>query len=103
LERQRAGLIRLVGDEASSLERLMVESRAVVRNAASVHGHVRLAVALDGSSVSLHRPQKVRLHSEEGESCGVVHVADTVETWLKLWMGDHSYTVIGPAQVRGTR
>jgi hypothetical protein len=80
----------------------LVESRAVVRNAAGVHGHVRLAVALVGSSVSLHRPQKVRLRSE-GESRGVVHVADTVETWLELWMGDHSYTVIGPVQVRGTR
>jgi hypothetical protein len=51
----------LVGDEASSLERLMVESRVVVRNAAGVHGYVRLAVALDRSSISLHRPQELRL------------------------------------------
>jgi hypothetical protein len=71
---REAGLICLVGDEAWSLERLMVESRAVVRNAASVHGHVRLPLALDGSSVSLHRPQEVRVRSEEPESRGVVHV-----------------------------
>jgi hypothetical protein len=51
----------LVGDGASSLERLMVESRVVVRNAAGVHGHVRLAVDLDRSSSSLHRPQELRL------------------------------------------
>jgi hypothetical protein len=55
----------LVGDEASSLERLMVESRVVVRNAAGVHRHVRVAVALDGSSVSLNRPQEVRLRVVE--------------------------------------
>jgi hypothetical protein len=60
----------------------MVESRVVVRNAAGVQGRVRLAVPLDGSSVSLHRPQEVRLRSE-GESRVVVHVADPVEAWLK--------------------
>lgn len=81
----------------------MVESRAVVRNAASVHGHVRLAGALDGSSVSLHRPREGSVCVGRRGVVRVVHVADTVETWLKLWMGDYSYTVIGPVQVRGTR
>ena len=52
--------------------------------------------------VSLHRPREVRLRSE-GETRGFVHVANTVEAWLKLWMGDHSYTVIGPVLVRSTR
>jgi hypothetical protein len=52
----------------------MVESRALVRNAASVHAHARLPVALDGSSVSLRRPQEVRVRSEEPGSRGVVHV-----------------------------
>jgi hypothetical protein len=77
----------------------MVERRVVVRNAAGVHGHVRVAVALDGSSVSLHRPQEVRLRSER-ETRGVVHVANTVEAWLKLWMGDHSYAVIAGSSQR---
>ena len=81
----------------------MVESRAVVRNAASILGRVRVAVVLDGSSVSLHRPQEVHVRSGGWESRGVIHVADTVETWLKLWMGDHSYTVIRPVQVGGNR
>jgi hypothetical protein len=92
----------LVGDEASSLEHLMVESRVVVRNAAGVHGHVRVAVALDGSSVSLHRSREVRLRSEGG-SREVVHVADTVEGWLKLWVGDRSHRVVEPIRVRSTR
>jgi hypothetical protein len=92
----------LVGDEASSLERLMVESRVVVRNAAGVCGHLRVAVALDRSAVSLYRPQQVRLRSE-GESRGVGRVADAVEAWLELWMGDHFYAVIGLVQVRSTR
>jgi hypothetical protein len=92
----------LVGDEASSLERLMVESRVVVPNAAGVHGHVRLAVALDGKSVSFHRRQGVRLRSE-WKSRGVVQIVDLVEAWLKLSTGDHSVRVLGPVQVRSAR
>jgi hypothetical protein len=92
----------VVGDEVPSLERLMVESRVVVRNAAGVHGRVRLAVALDGSSVSLYRPQKVRLRSE-WESRGVVQVFDAVETWLNQWISDQSYRLVGPVRVGSTR
>ena len=77
----------------------MVESRVVVRNAAGFHGHVRLAVALDGSSISLHRPQEVRLRSE-GESRGVVQIVDPVEAWLKLSTADRPSRVLGPVQVR---
>jgi hypothetical protein len=91
----------LVGNEASSLERLMVESRVVVRNAAGVHGHVRLAAALDGSSLSLHAPQEVRLRS--WDSRGVVQTADAVEAWLKPWMGDRSFRILGAVLVRSTR
>jgi hypothetical protein len=92
----------LVGDEASNLERLMVESR-VVRNAADGHGHMRRrSVAFDGPSASFGRPQKEVPVPSERESRGVVRVADAVEAWLELWMGDHSYTVIGPVQVRST-
>ena len=80
----------------------MVEGRVVARNAAGVHGHVRVAVALDGSSVSLHGPQEVRLRSKGG-SRGVVHVADTVGAWLKLWIGDRSHRVVEPIRVRRTR
>jgi len=57
----------------------MVESRVVVRNAAGVHGQVRLAIALDGSSV------------------------DAADVWSKLWMGDHSDAVFGVVRVGGTR
>ncbi len=92
----------VVGDETSSLERLMVESRVVVRNAAGVCGHVRLAFVLDGSSISLHRPQEVRLRSEGG-SRGVVPIVNPVEPWLKLSTGDRSFRFLGPVYVRSTR
>jgi hypothetical protein len=81
----------------------MVESRVVVPNTAGIHGHIRrLAVAFDGSSVSLHRPQEVRLRSE-GKSREVVRVADGVEAWLKPWTGDRCFRVLGPIRVRSTR
>jgi hypothetical protein len=80
----------------------MVESRVVVRNAAGVHGHVRFAVVLDGSSISLHRPQEVRLRSEGG-SRAVVQVVTAVEAWLKLSTRDRAFRVLRPVHVRSTR
>ena len=82
----------------------MVEIRVVALSAAGVRGQMRrLAVALDGSSVSFDpAPKKVRVRSER-ESRGFVQVGDAFGVWLKLWMGDRSYTAVGPVRVRGTR
>jgi hypothetical protein len=93
----------LVGDEASNLERLMVESRVVVRNAAGVQGHMRRrSVVFDGPSASFGRPQEAPVPSER-ESRGVGRVADAVESWLGLCMGDRSHRVVEPIRVRSTR
>ena len=80
----------------------MVESRVVVRNAAGVHGDVRVAVALDGL-IGLAPQTAAGPSALGGVSRGVVHVADTVEAWLKLWIGDRSQTVVEPIGVRSTR
>jgi hypothetical protein len=82
----------------------MVDIRVIARSAAGVHRHIRrLAVAFDGSSASFDRAQKkVRVRSKR-ESRGVVHVGDAFGVWLKLWMGDLSYTAVGPVRIRGPR
>ena len=96
--------MRLVGDEASSQERVMVQNPVVVPTAAGVHGHLRrLAVAFDWSSVSLNGPQKEVGGRSEWDSRGVVHVVDAVEVWLERCMGDHCYTAVGPVRVTSTR
>ena len=96
--------MRLVGGEASSLERLMVESRVVVGNAAGVHGTCGGApFVFDGASASFGRPRTEVPVPSGRESRGVVRVADAAEAWLELRMGGHSHTVIGPVQVRSTR
>ena len=94
-----------VGDEASTLEALMVEIRVAVPDATRVHGLMgRLAGLFDRSSVSFDEAQReVRVRSE-WESRGVVQVLQAVESWLaeggpdsaKLSIGDRSYTMIGP-------
>jgi hypothetical protein len=94
-----------VGDEALTLEALMVEIRVAVPNDTRVHGLMRrLAGLFDRSSVSFdgaHREVRVR---SEWESRGVVQVLRAVESWLaedgpdsaKLSIGDRSYTMIRP-------
>jgi hypothetical protein len=94
-----------VGDEASTLEALMVEIRVAVPDATRVHGLLRrLAGLFDHSSVSFDGAQReVRVRSE-WESRGVVQVLRAVESWLaedgpdsaKLSIGDRSYTMVGP-------
>jgi hypothetical protein len=86
----------------------MVELRVVVPDAAGVHGLMRrLAVVFDRSSVSFDGAhQEVRVRSE-WESRAVVHVLDAVEAWLeedgvssaKLWVGDRSFTMVGPVPI----
>jgi hypothetical protein len=95
-----------VGDEASTLEDLMVEIRVAVTDAAGAHGLLRrLAGLFDRSSVSFDgMHNEVRIHSE-WESRSVVQVIAAVESWLaadgidsaKLSVGDRSYTMLGPA------
>jgi hypothetical protein len=86
----------------------MVEIRVVVPDAAGVHGLMRrLAVVFDRSSISFDGAQREVCVRSEWESRGVVRVVDAVEAWLeedgatsaKLWMGDHSYTVVGRVPV----
>jgi hypothetical protein len=89
----------------------MVEIRVVVPDAAGVHGLLRrLAAVFDRASVSFDGAHKeVRVRSD-WESRAVVHVVDAVEAWLeedgaafaKLWMGDRSYTLVGPVPVTRT-
>jgi hypothetical protein len=105
LEQYLADLNVSVGDEASTLEALMVEIRVAVTDATRVHGLMRrLAGVFDRSSVSFDGVQsEVRVRSE-WESRGVVQVLRAVESWLaedgpdsaKLSVGDRSYTMIGP-------
>lgn len=83
----------------------MVEIRVDVSGAPGVHGLMRRLVVLFGrSSVSFDGPStEVRVRSE-WESRAVVNVIDAVEAWLeecgmrsaKLWLGDRSFTVVGP-------
>jgi hypothetical protein len=94
-----------VGDEASTLEDLMVEIRVAVADEAGAHGLLRGLTALfDRSSVSFDGLRnEVRVHSE-WESRSVVQVIAAVESWLtadgidsaKLSVGDRSYTMLGP-------
>ena len=94
-----------VGDEASTLEALMVEIRVAVPDDTCGHGLMRrLAGLFDRSSVSFDGAQReVRVRSE-WESRGVVQVLGAVESWLaedgpdsaKLSVGDRSYTMLGP-------
>ena len=94
-----------VGDEASTLEDLMVEIRVAVADAAGAHGLLRRLTGLfDRSSVSFDGTRnEVRVRSE-WESRSVVQVIGTVESWLaadgidsaKLSVGDRSYTMVGP-------
>jgi hypothetical protein len=105
LEQYLADLNVSVGDEASTLEALMVEIRVAVPDATRVHGLMRrLAGLFDRSSVSFDGVQReVRVRSE-WESRGVVQVLRAVELWLaedgpdsaKLSVGDRSYTMVGP-------
>jgi hypothetical protein len=105
LEQYLADLNVSVGDEASTLEALMVEIRVAVPDATRVQGLMRcLAGLFDRSSVSFDGAQReVRVRSE-WESRGVVQVLRAVESWLaedgpdsaKLSVGDRSYTMVGP-------
>jgi hypothetical protein len=105
LEQYLADLKVSVGDEASTLEALMVEIRVAVPDATRVHGLMgRLARLFDRSSISFDGAQgEVRVRSE-WESRGVVQVLRAVESWLaedgpdsaKLSLGDRSYTMVGP-------
>jgi hypothetical protein len=72
-----------VGDEASTLEDLMVEIRVAVADAAVAHGLLRrLAALFDRSSVSFDGMRnEVRIHSE----------------WESRSVVDRSYTMLGPA------
>ena len=98
----------MVGGAASSLERVIVEIRVVVPDAAGVHGlSRRLAVVFQQSSVSFDRAHKeVRVRSG-WEWHAVVQVVDAVEAPLeeggagsaKLWLGDSSFTVVGPVPI----
>jgi hypothetical protein len=100
-----AGLNLSVGDEASTLEALMVEIRVAVPDTTRVQGLMRLLAGLfDRASVSFDGAQKeVRVRSE-WESRSVVQVLRAVELWLaedgpdsaELSIGDRSYTMIGP-------
>jgi hypothetical protein len=106
LEQYLADPNAAVGDEASTLEDLMVEIRVAVADTAGAHGLLRrLATLFDRSSVSFDGLRnEVRVHSE-WESRSVVHVIAAVESWLaadgidsaKLSVGDRSYTMLGPA------
>ena len=83
----------------------MVEIRVAVPDDTCGHGLMRrLAGVFDRSSVSFDRVQsEVRVHSK-WESRGIVQVLGAVESWLaedgpesaKLWVGDRSYTMVGP-------
>jgi hypothetical protein len=105
LEQYLADLNVSVGDEASTLEALMVEICVAVPDATRVQGLMRRLVGLfDRSSVSFDGVQsEVRVRSE-WESRGVVQVLRAVESWLaedgpdsaKLSVGDRSYTMVGP-------
>jgi hypothetical protein len=105
LEQYLADLNISVGDEASTLEALMVEIRVAVPDATRVPGLMRrLAGLFDRSSVSFDGTQReVRVRSD-WESRGVVQVLRAVELWLaedgpdsaKLSIGDRSYTMVGP-------
>jgi hypothetical protein len=106
LERYLADPNAAVGDEASTLEDLMVEIRIAVADAPCAHGLLRrLATLFDRSSVSFDGMRnEVRVRSER-ESRSVVQVIAAVESWLaadgigsaKLSVGDRSYTMLGPA------
>jgi hypothetical protein len=83
----------------------MVEIRVAVPTGAVAHGLLRrLAALFDRSSVSFDgRRNEVRVCSE-WESRSVVGVIDAVQSWLaadgvasaELWVGDRSYTMVGP-------
>jgi hypothetical protein len=106
LERYLADPNAAVGDEASTLEDLMVEIRIAVADAPGAHGLLRrLAALFDRSSVSFDGMRnEVRVRSER-ESRSVVQVIAAVESWLaadgigsaKLSVGERSYTMLGPA------
>ncbi len=83
----------------------MVDLRIDVSGAPGVHGLMRRLVdVFERSAVSFDGLRaEVRVRSE-WESRAVVHVIDAVEAWLdetgiqsaKLWLGDRSFTVVGP-------
>jgi hypothetical protein len=94
-----------VGDEASTLEDLMVEIRVAVTDAAGAHGLLRrLATLFDRASVSFDGTRNEVHVRSEWESRSVVQVIGAVESWLaadgidsaKLSVGDRSYTMVGP-------
>jgi hypothetical protein len=94
-----------VGDEASTLEDLMVEIRVAVTDAAGGHGLLRRLAALsDRASVSFDGTRNEVHVRSEWESRSVAQVIGTVESWLaadgidsaKLSVGDRSYTMVGP-------
>jgi hypothetical protein len=105
LEQYLADLNVSVGDEASTLEALMVEIRVAVPDTMRVQALMRrLAGLFDRASVSFDGTQgEVRVCSE-WESRGVVQVLQAVESWLaedgpdsaKLSIGNRSYTMVGP-------
>lgn len=84
-----------------------MEIRVAVADATGAHGLVRRFAGLfDPSSVSFDGTRnEVRVHSE-WESRSVVKLIDAIESWLaadgagsaQLSIGDHSYTMVGPAR-----
>ena len=84
----------------------MVEIRVAVGNAMGVQGLVgRLTGMFDRSSVSFDGArQEVQVRSSES---GIFGVFDVVEAWLaedgfesaKLWVGEHSYTMVRAAPI----
>jgi len=84
----------------------MVEIRVAVADSTRALGLInRLGRIFQPSSVSFDGPRKEVCVRSEWESRSVVEVLSTVEAWLAaegppsatLWVGDRSYTMVGPA------
>jgi hypothetical protein len=101
-----AGCLVAAGATGANREKLMVEIRVAVADAARAHGLLRRLATLFGrSSVSFDGScNEVRVESE-WESRSVVEVIDAVQSWLsadgvdsaRLSVGERSYTLVGPS------
>jgi hypothetical protein len=90
----------------------MVEIRVAVTDATTATGlFVRLAGQFDLPSVSLDASRAEICVRSEADSRAVIHVINTVESWLEsdgagaatLSIGDRSYTMGDPSTPRSVR